>query len=91
VVLVNNDAIPVPDMLKKYVEFMEKYSDVGAAQGVILRFGKYSSIVDSCGGFVDSFLNLYFPYVGKEYGEVLELLSRRPYIEVSYVEGTMPI
>jgi len=91
VVLVNNDAIPVPDMLKKYVEFMEKYSDVGAAQGVILGFGKYSSIVDSCGGFIDSFLNLYFPYVGKEYGEILELLSRRPYIEVSYVEGTMPI
>jgi len=47
--------------------------------------------VDSCGGFIDSFLNLCFPYVGKEYGEILELLSRRPYIEVSYVEGTMPI
>lgn len=91
VVLVNTDAMPVTNMLKKYVVFMESHDSVGAAQGIIIGLGKYSKKVDSAGGIMDSFLDLYFPFKGEDYAKVLRLLMHKQYIEVSYVEGTMPI
>jgi GT2 family glycosyltransferase len=84
VAIVNNDAIPYPDYLRKLVFFMERHDDVGAVQGIVLKMSDTSKI-DSAGMFIDDTINVYSPFSGK-YADIL----CKP-IYVSYVEGTMPL
>ncbi|MEM4483261.1 MAG: hypothetical protein QXS19_05040 [Candidatus Methanomethylicia archaeon] len=62
---------------------MESHEDVGAVQGIVLRLG--SDEIDSAGGFIDEYLNVYFPFVGKR----PETICKPMY--VSFIEGTMPL
>ncbi len=89
-VLVNADAIPLHDMLLKYTHFMESNPEVGAAQGIIVSL-RNPEIVDSAGGFIDPLFNIYTPFQRKPVDIVLRLFKDKPYINLSFVEGTMPI
>lgn len=84
VAIVNNDAIPRKDYLKKLVSFMESHENVGAVQGLILRLGSDGKI-DSAGMFIDEFVKVHAPFIGKPAG-----IFRKPF-HVSFVEGTMPL
>jgi GT2 family glycosyltransferase len=84
VAIINNDAIPRSDYLTKLVLFLEKHQDVGAVQGIVAKLEE-NSLIDSAGFFVDEMLNLFSPYKDKP----INTFSKP--IEVSYVEGTMPL
>ncbi|MEM2507701.1 MAG: glycosyltransferase family 2 protein [Candidatus Bathyarchaeia archaeon] len=84
VTIVNNDAIPCNDYLKKLVPFMESHEDVGAVQGIVLKRGSDQK-VDSAGLFVDEFINTYAPFIDKSAS-----MFSIPF-HVSYIEGTMPL
>jgi len=51
VVLLNNDAVPKPDSLRKLVDYMEKDETLGAVQGVILNYDERS--IDTAGDYLD--------------------------------------
>ncbi len=83
VVLLNNDAIPYPDSLTNLVECMEADPSLGAAQGVILKYG--SNKVDTAGDFVDEMLitrklfhNYTYPCMKRE-------------VEITYADGAYSI
>jgi GT2 family glycosyltransferase len=84
VALINNDAIPRSDYLTELVQFLEKHQGVGAVQGIVAKLEE-NSLIDSAGFFADEMLNLFSPYKDKP----INILSKP--IEVSYVEGTMPL
>ena len=84
VAIVNNDAIPRRDYLKKLVEFLEEHKDVGAVQGKILKIGE-PSVIDSAASFINEALNVFSPFKNK----LVNTFSKPLY--VSYVEGTMPV
>lgn len=54
VVLLNNDAVPYPESLRKLVEVMENDKKLGSAQGIILNYDGKS--IDTAGGFVSELL-----------------------------------
>ena len=84
VAVINNDAIPNSDYLKKLVEFSEENWDVGAVQGVVTNLHN-KFLIDSAGGFLNEILMSNFSYRGKP----VSIISK-PFT-VSYVEGTMPL
>lgn len=73
VFILNNDAIPTPRSIKKMVDFMENNKDVGAVQGILLRF---DGNIDTAGDFKDELLNTV----------VLKRKIEKP-IEISYADG----
>ena len=83
VVLLNNDAVPYPSSLGNLVECMEADPSIGAAQGVILKYG--SNSVDTAGDFLDEMLitrklfhNYPYPCMKRE-------------VEVTYADGAYSI
>lgn len=83
IAIVNNDAIPRPDYLKKLVTFLEHHQNIGAVQGIVVKLGE-NSIIDSAGYFLYEDLNRYTLA-----GKPTHFLTKPMY--VSYVEGTMPV
>lgn len=57
VVLLNNDAVPNQESLKKLIEFMENDESLGATQGVILDYEDAS--IDTAGNFISELLMVY--------------------------------
>lgn len=53
IVLLNNDAVPKQDSLRKLVDCMEKDETLGSAQGVILNYDENS--IDTAGDYLDEF------------------------------------
>ena len=90
VVLVNTDALPIEEIVRIYVSFMELHSDVGAAQGVVAGMGRHRHKVDSAGGYIDELLRVHFPFRSAPLNPLLKALGDRP-LELSFVEGVMPI
>lgn len=84
VAIVNNDAIPRRDYLKKLVEFLEEHKDVGAIQGKVTKIGE-PHILDSAALFTNEVLNVFSPFKNKP----VDAFSKPLY--VSFVEGTMPV
>jgi hypothetical protein len=84
IAIVNNDAIPKPDYLRKLVIFLEEHQDIGAVQGIVTKLGE-NSIIDSAGCFLYEDLKGPPSLAGKP-----TRLLRKP-MYVSYVEGTMPV
>jgi GT2 family glycosyltransferase len=83
VVLVNNDCIISNDSVKLYVETLENFSDLGAAQGVILKLDVRD--IDSTGIYLsDLLITLGFPKNSKE------ALGGKVFL-CSAVEGTFSI
>jgi GT2 family glycosyltransferase len=82
--ITHNDVVPKPDYLKEVVDFMEKYSNVGVAQGIVVKFGN-PAVVDSSGFMMNEGLFVSSIYAGSPVSAV----KRGMY--VSMVEGTMPV
>lgn len=82
--LTHNDVIPHVGYLKTLIKFMENHPEVGAAQGIVAKYGD-ESIVDSSGFTMNESLFVSSKYNG---GPVKEY---RKATYVSMVEGTMPI
>lgn len=80
VVLLNNDAIPTSNSLLRLVEFAEQYSNAGAFNGVLLRYG--SGLIDTAGDFIDELLLTYCAGSGRVYPWIL----RKPFY-ISYAVG----
>uniref|UniRef100_A0A7J2U493 Glycosyltransferase family 2 protein n=1 Tax=Ignisphaera aggregans TaxID=334771 RepID=A0A7J2U493_9CREN len=83
VVLVNNDCIVFDHGAKLYVEVLESFPYLGAAQGVVLKLGARD--IDSRGIYLSDLLIPFgFPKSSKE------ILSGKVFL-CSAVEGTFPI
>ena len=83
VVLVNNDSIIFNYSIKLYVEVLESFPDLGAAQGVVLKLDARD--IDSTGIYLtDMLIPFGFPRSSKE------VLSGKVFL-CSAVEGTFPI
>ena len=83
VVLVNNDCIVFDHSIKLYVEVLESFPYLGAAQGVVLNLGVRD--VDSTGIYLtDMLIPFGFPKSSKE------IVSGKVFL-CSAVEGTFPI
>jgi GT2 family glycosyltransferase len=83
VVLVNNDCAIFDCSIKLYVEVLESFPDLGAAQGVVLKLG--ANDIDSTGIYLtDVLIPFGFPRASKE------VLSGKVFL-CSAVEGTFPI
>lgn len=64
IVLLNNDAIPLPGSLRDLVECAESLEGVGAVQGVILDLE--TGLVDTAGDFLTEFLAAYPAFRGMD-------------------------
>ena len=82
VVLVNNDCVIEKDSVLLYVEVLEQHSDVGALQGVVLKYG-YANKIDSTCFYITDLLTFHG---FKHFSEI-----PRRIIKCSSVEGTFPI
>ena len=83
VVVVNNDCVVFEDSVKLYVEVMENFRSLGAAQGTVLKL--MGTGVDSVGIYLTNVLIPFgFPKNSKE------VLSRKVFL-CSAVEGTFAI
>lgn len=80
VILLNNDAVPIKDSLANLVEFAEQCGEVGALNGVLLKYK--SSLIDSAGFYVDELLLTYGVGEGESYPWIL----RKPFY-ISYASG----
>jgi GT2 family glycosyltransferase len=81
--LTHNDVVPHSGYLKTIVKFMENHPEVGAAQGIVAKFGEEST-VDSSGLTMNESL-----FVSSKYnGGPVEAYQKATY--VSIVEGAMP-
>lgn len=83
IVLLNNDAIPHQDSLKKMVEFMEDNNSLGACQGIILNYN--SNIIDTAGDYICELLGCYALFGGKYYG-----IMKKP-VYITYADGAFSI
>ncbi len=83
VALLNNDAVPYPDSLINLVECMEADPTLGAAQGIILKYG--TDRVDTAGDFIDEMLITHKLFHNHEYP------CMRREIEVTYADGAYSI
>jgi len=84
VVAMNNDAIPAQSSLKDFVEIMESYPKVGAAQGILL---KDRNTIDTAGDFTSEILTPHILLHGKP----VELAPLRKTFVVSYADGAYAI
>jgi len=57
VVLLNNDAVPRKDSLKKMIEVMENDEKLGAVQGAILNYDERS--IDTAGDYITELFDVY--------------------------------
>jgi len=80
VILLNNDAVPLPESLPLMVEYAEKYEWAGALNGVVLRHG--SNLIDTAGGFLDELLLSHLTGSGKPYPWIV----KHPFY-ISYADG----
>jgi len=80
VVAMNNDAIPAQNSLKDFVEIMESYPRVGAAQGILLRD---RNTIDTAGDFASEILTPHILLHGKP----VELAPLKKIFVVSYADG----
>lgn len=63
-VLLNNDAVPKRDSLKKLVEFMETDESLGAAQGVVINYDRCS--IDTAGDYLSELFDTYPLFTEKD-------------------------
>jgi GT2 family glycosyltransferase len=82
VALTHNDVLPNPDYLRKLVDYMESYGDVGAVQGVVYRLG--NGKVDSSGFLITESLGMLAIHENTNF-------SLKKPLTLSYVEGAMPV
>jgi len=87
VLLINTDAIPNQNIINEYVHFMESNVNVGALQGIVESFE--SKKVDSAGFYFNDIVAIRSPFINKNIDQVLKYLNNP--VELSYVEGTMPM
>jgi len=80
VIAMNNDAIPAQNSLKDFVEIMETYPKVGAAQGILL---KDRNTIDIAGDFVSEILTHHMLLHGKP----IELAPLKKAFIVSFADG----
>lgn len=83
VVLLNNDAIALPDSLRTMVEYMEGDESLGGLQGVVLNLA--TKKIDSAGLFVSELLSTHSCFMGRSAKEV-----KKEYY-VSYATGAYSI
>jgi len=82
VVLLNNDCIPEEDSLLKLVEFMDDRAEIGASQGIVLRYDKDK--IDTAGDFISKFLASHAFLKGEELSIIKKI--KKPYY-ISYADG----
>ena len=80
VALVNNDAVPTAESLRRLVEEMEARPKLGAAQGVIMKLDA-PELVDTAGDFINDLLMIFQLLNGRR----LEGFDKPIYI--SYADG----
>jgi GT2 family glycosyltransferase len=83
IVLLNNDAIPYPDSLKKMVENMETYNKLGGCQGIILNYE--SDLIDTAGNYISELLTIHFLFSKKHYS-----VMKKP-VYITYADGSYSI
>ncbi|MEM2262433.1 MAG: glycosyltransferase family 2 protein [Ignisphaera sp.] len=83
VVLLNNDAMPYPESLKKMVEVMESCSQLGGSQGIILDYR--SGLIDTAGDYISELLSVHPLFSKKHYS-----IMKKP-VYVTYADGSYSI
>ena len=89
VVLINNDAIPIKNLLNVYVDFMERHKNIGAAQGIILRMN--SNNIDSAGFMLSELFNFIRTENILHLSGYINNDNIDVFIKICCIEGTMPI
>ncbi len=82
IALTHSDVVAKPDWLRNLVGYMERYSDVGAVQGIVVK--KTTGKVDSSGLMLDEALNLYALHENSNF-------SLKNPIRISFCEATMVV
>jgi GT2 family glycosyltransferase len=86
VVVMNNDAVVLPEALKSLVELAEQEDGIGAVNGVLLSY-QNPAIIDSAGGILNELLSGGSLFSGWSFNEYR---IRRPYA-VAYAEGVLAL
>jgi GT2 family glycosyltransferase len=83
VALLNNDAVPHPESLKKMVEIMEGNMQLGGCQGIVLDYN--SNAIDNAGWLICELLGVYAVFNGKD-----PTVFKKP-LYITYADGSYSI